>query len=456
MRRFHETLCVRQNVLEAPQLLDDQGIMITVYKDGGAGYGATADLSAAGVKRAFDEALSRAEKSAKWALVRYDADHGSSARGSYASPVLSAWGNTSLASKIDLLKAASERLSRGDSRFVDCAAALHYRRWQVSLVNSRGARIEQTFDLLNPTLHAIVHQGGVTESRSLAGQAVCRQGGMEILDQISYLSAAERIHDEALELVAAPQCPAGSMDLLLAPDQMILQIHESIGHPLELDRILGDERNYAGTSFVSPEMFGNYRYGSELLNVVFDPHVPQEFASYAFDDDGQVAERTYLIKGGILLAGLGGRLSQLRLGVPGVANARSVSWNRPTIDRMANLNIEAGTSRWDDMIATVERGVYMETNCSWSIDDSRNKFQFGCEFARLIENGRLTSVVRRPNYRGISSTFWRNLKAVGDASTVDVLGTAYCGKGEPNQAITVGHASPACLFSGVEVFGGES
>jgi predicted Zn-dependent protease len=235
---------------------------------------------------------------------------------------------------------------------------------------------------------------------------------------------------------------------------MILQIHESIGHPLELDRILGDERNYAGRSFVTPDMFGTYRYGSELLNVTFDPTRPEQLASYAFDDDGQPAEREFLIRDGILLRPLGSITSQLRAGLPGVANARASSWNRAPVDRMANLNLEPGVSSLAAMTAAVERGVFMETNCSWSIDDSRNKFQFGCERGVLIEDGRLTTVVKKPNYRGVSATFWRNLEMFGDRETFQVLGTPYCGKGEPNQIARVGHASPACLFAGVEVFGG--
>ncbi len=245
------------------------------------------------------------------------------------------------------------------------------------------------------------------------------------------------------------------MDVLLAPDQMILQIHESIGHPLELDRILGDERNFAGTSFVTPDMFGTYRYGSELLNVTFDPTRPEELASYAYDDDGTPAERVHLIRNGILERPLGGAISQARAGLPGVANARADNWNRPPIDRMANLNLEPGDASFDDMVAGIEHGVLLETNCSWSIDDSRNKFQFGCERGRMIEHGRITHVVKNPNYRGISANFWRSLARVGNADTLQVLGTPYCGKGEPSQVIRVGHASPACVFADVDVFGGE-
>jgi predicted Zn-dependent protease len=237
---------------------------------------------------------------------------------------------------------------------------------------------------------------------------------------------------------------------------MILQIHESIGHPLELDRILGDERNFAGTSFVTPEMFGTYRYGSELLDVTFDPTIPEELASYGWDDEGTKAERVHLIERGILKRPLGGAVSQARARLPGVANARADNWNRPPIDRMANLNLEPGSSSFDELVARIDRGVYMQTNSSWSIDDSRNKFQFGCERGRLIENGKLGAVVKNPNYRGISASFWRSLAAVGDASTLRVLGTPYCGKGEPSQVIRVGHASPPCVFTDVAVFGGDA
>jgi predicted Zn-dependent protease len=237
---------------------------------------------------------------------------------------------------------------------------------------------------------------------------------------------------------------------------MVLQIHESIGHPLELDRILGDERNFAGTSFVTLDMFGSYRYGSDLLNVTFDPSRPEELASYAFDDDGLRADKQYLIRAGMLERPLGGALSQSRAGISGVANSRADNWNRPPIDRMSNINLEAGASSFGEMVAGIEQGVLMRTNSSWSIDDSRNKFQFGCERGRLIVNGKISHVVKNPNYRGISASFWRSLTHVGNADTLRVLGTPYCGKGEPSQVIRVGHASPACVFGDVDVFGGES
>ncbi|MCG6865260.1 MAG: TldD/PmbA family protein, partial [Thiogranum sp.] len=174
-----------------------------------------------------------------------------------------------------------------------------------------------------------------------------------------------------------------------------------------------------------------------------------------FDDEGTPADRVHLIRDGMLLRPLGGAVSQSRAGLDGVANARASDWNRPAIDRMANLNLEPGTSSLDELIGSIEYGVLMDTNRSWSIDDSRNKFQFGCELGRVIENGELKGLVRNPNYRGISATFWRNLAGVGDAGSFEVWGTPNCGKGEPNQMIQVGHASPACVFRDVEIFGGD-
>ncbi|MDW9405055.1 TldD/PmbA family protein, partial [Pseudomonas soli] len=310
--------------------------------------------------------------------------------------------------------------------------------------------------VIYPGLGGTAGDGQDSQSRSLGRENFGQQGGFEVVERCGLVGAARRVADEALQLLLAPNTPAGQRDLLLMPDQMMLQIHESIGHPLELDRILGDERNYAGTSFVKASDFGHLQYGSKLLNVTFDPTLHEELASYSFDDDGTPASKQFLIRDGLLVRPLGGALSQLRSGLDGVANSRACGWNRAPIDRMANLNIEPGEQTLAQLIAGIEHGILMRTNRSWSIDDARNKFQFGCEWGQLIENGELKGVVKNPNYRGISADFWRNLSAVGGRSTFQVLGTPNCGKGEPNQVVRVGHASPACVFRQVDVFGGDA
>ncbi len=451
-----EHLSVRRNELEPVFNEFDTGVMISIWNDGGLGYAATSDLSEAGLAAAVERARYWARITAG-AMVTTAAPTGH-ASGTYHSPVEVGWDTLPLDDRLELLHQQS-RLLGIDDRIVNWGASL-VRRDVDQLVLTRSprgdGRIEQRFRFVYPSLVATANEGTNTQTRTFGGHAFCGQGGAEVLGRYGFGDAATRVAEQALELLTAPNCPTGVMDLLLAPDQMILQIHESIGHPLEIDRILGDERNYAGTSFVTPEMFGTYQYGSPLLNVTFDPTVPGQLASYAFDDDGTPAERQYLIRNGILERGLGGTASQERSGVPGVANSRAQNWNRPPIDRMANLNVEPGDSTVEELIASIEHGVYLHTNNSWSIDDSRNKFQFGCEYGQRIEHGELVGAVRNPGYRGISSTFWRSLSGVANTDSFTVMGTPNCGKGELNQVIGTGHASPACKFSDIEVFGGDA
>ena len=436
-----ECYAVRKNVPQPPTLLLDRGAMLTAYADGGCGYAATSDLSPAGLQAALDRATAWARATAGRSLIDFRSLPRPAPRGAYASPGVDQPGR-SQKEWYELL--ADESRSAGcDPRIVDWEATVETRTAEHRYLTSTG-------------LAVTAHANGDTQTRTLNGyRGLAQQGGESMLDRFAYVGSGRRVAEEALQLLLAPNCPSGTMDILLMPDQVILQIHESIGHPLELDRILGDERNFAGTSFVSLDMFGTYRYGSDLLNVTFDPTRPEELASYAFDDEGTPAEKAYLIRNGILERPLGGAISQARAGIGGVANSRADNWNRPPIDRMANINLEPGDATLQDMIGGIERGVLMSTNSSWSIDDSRNKFQFGCEWGQRIENGKLTTVVKNPNYRGISANFWRSLARVGDVSTVQVLGTPYCGKGEPSQVIRVGHASPACVVTGVDVFGGE-
>jgi predicted Zn-dependent protease len=457
-----ERLLVRRSQLQPIETAQDRGAMVTVWLRHGVGYCASADTSAPGLRRA-------AEVAHDWAVL-------SERRGVFDGIDLQALLGTgpapasvsriveplpARAALVDLLCTESETL-HPDPRIVSWVARLQVVRREQRLYMDGELRSGQSLQFVEPNLEATAADGAVSQTRTLGGQysAFCQQGGFEVIRASGLPGGGARIADELLQLLAAPECPSGTRDLLLAPDQMMLQIHESIGHPLELDRILGDERNFAGGSFVTLDMFGTYRYGSPLLDVSFDPDVPGELAGYAADDDGEAARKVWLIRRGVLQRPLGGGLSRARaaaLGVTleGTANSRAVGWYRPPIDRMANLNIEPGDTPLEEMIASVERGVLMRTNASWSIDDARNKFQFGCEWGQLIEDGRLTTVVRNPGYRGVSATFWRSLAAVGERSTVEVNGTPYCGKGEPGQVIRVGHASPACLFRDVAVFGGE-
>ena len=456
-----EQLSVRQNVTEPPQSAIDRGVMISVFDNGGYGYAATSDLSESGLRAAVARAHDWARLTAGRGVIDYSQLTMPVVTGRYQTRLQQA-ALTGKREKFDMLKAESAQC-KIDDRIIDWTASFWTTHTKQLYVTADGAMIEQEFDFMVPALSVTAFDQGETQTRTFGGRynGFCQQGGAEIIARSGFAGAGKRTAEEALALLAAPNCPSARMDVILMPDQMMLQIHESIGHPLELDRILGDERNFAGTSFVTLDMFGAYQYGSHLLNVTYDPTQSEQFASYAFDDDGAIAEKAFIIENGILQRPLGGTISQARArlagyDIRGVANARACSWNRAPIDRMANLNIESGATPLADMIVSIEHGVLMRTNVSWSIDDSRNKFQFGCEIGQVIENGKLGHIVKNPNYRGISATFWRSLALVGNAATREVMGTPYCGKGEPNQVIRVGHASPACKFSDIDVFGAEA
>lgn len=427
------------------------GMMVEVLKDGQFAYVGTSDLSQAGLQAACDQALSLCRAATRLNLFPFDTSVRPNESGEYVSPVDQPLDELSPREIQARLIELTTRL-KAHERIIEASAWAMLTQTRIAFASTGGARWVQDFSIVTRDLIATAKRDTEIQRRSLGMQG--RQWGAESLELDTLLIEADRIREQAVELLSAAECPTETTDLILMPDQLYLQVHESIGHPLELDRILGDERNYAGWSFVSPDDFGRLRFGSELLNVSFDPTLPGEMASYAFDDNGVRANKALLIEQGILKRGIGGIESQTRSGLPGVSCARSASWNRPPLDRMANINIEPGESSLADIIAATERGILMHTNRSWSIDDYRNKFQFGCEYAQLIEDGTLTGTLRNPNYRGATVPFWNSLTHVGNADTFEAWGSPYCGKAEPNQAIRVGHAIPACKFRGIEVFGG--
>lgn len=280
---------IRRGVAQAPSFVDDAGAMLTVRIGGVEAYAATCDLSQAGLQAA----LQRAEQMAR-ALAGHNlldlgdlpqpAERADDVMPGYERPL------TAAAHWFELLMAESALIPR-DARLVDSHVGLTFAAHEQIYLNNAGARLRRAQRYVFPQVGVTASDGHDSQSRSFGGTHLARQGGAEVLDQLGVIGSASRIADEALQLLLAPNTPSGPRDLLLMPDQMILQIHESIGHPLELDRILGDERNFAGTSFIRQEDFGLYPYGSPLLNVTFDPGVPGELASYSHDDDGSPAQR---------------------------------------------------------------------------------------------------------------------------------------------------------------------
>lgn len=445
---------VRNGRTEDLNEFNDQGLMIEIMINGHMGYGATGELTPEGIKKAFNKARSMTDTSSRFLIHQFDKRIRPPSRGYYETSRTTKLDKLSLSGIFDYLKKSSLALKKNDLIISAVADAMLIECTQ-NYFSTEGAEFSQEFDIIVNSLSATANDGKESQTRSLhGGRGNCIQGGAEYFNLDISLKDCDEISTQALELLKAENCPAETCDLILAPDQMLLQIHESIGHPLELDRILGDERNFAGWSFVKPEDFGQLQYGSPMMNVVFDPTVVGELASYQFDEVGNKAEKKYLIQNGKLAAGLGSLESQARSGLSGVANARASSWNRAPIDRMANINLEGGNLTLDEMISKVERGVMMYANRSWSIDDYRRKFQFGCEYGKLIENGKLTKTLKNPNYRGVTVPFWNSLAGLTDSASIETYGSAYCGKGEPSQIIRVGHSSPYALFKNIEIFGG--
>lgn len=439
--------------LRKPSVSIDSGVMVDVFKDGYFAYSGTSDIQTTGIQLATQRALKLIDVLKEGKSPPLQSNFREQQTGNFQSAVLKHIDTSFIHhlcdSAVELSqKLMGDKIATAESHFMVLERTTKYQ-------DSNGSTWEQKLSSVIPALSAIAYHEGESQKRTLdGGFGRCLQGGQE-LAQISILKEqCEIIKAEAIELLTADNCPSETLDLLLMPSQMNLQIHESIGHPLEYDRILGDERNYAGSSFIKLSDFGNYQYGSELLNIVFDPTVESEFATYKFDDQGTHAKKESLISRGILQRGLGGLESQIRANLPGVACSRVSSWNRPPIDRMANINMVPGDKTLPQMIESIERGLLMDNNRAWSIDDYRLKFQFGCEMASLIVDGKIVKKLKNPNYRSRTDQFWKRLKAVGDSSTFELFGSPFCGKGEPNQIIRVGHASPACLFSGIEVFGG--
>jgi len=287
--------------------------------------------------------------------------------------------------------------------------------------------------------------------------------GWEFVTEQDLVGNAARIAEEAVALLSADPCPEDVTTLILGGSQVALQVHESCGHAIELDRVFGAEAGFAGTSFLTPDKLGNFRYGSEVVNITADATLPGGLGTFGWDDEGVPAQRVDIVREGLFVGYLTDRETARRLlrllgpspYVTGQSNgtARASGWNRIPMIRMTNVNLLPGTWKLEDLIADTDRGIFMDTNRSWSIDDRRLNFQFGCEIAWEIRGGRLTRMLRNPIYTGITPEFWRSCDAVCDADHWVLWGTPNCGKGEPMQVGHTGHGASPARFRNVRVFG---
>ncbi|HEV3401806.1 MAG TPA: TldD/PmbA family protein [Acidimicrobiales bacterium] len=446
-----EGLQARNGVLEGLQQSESSGVGVRALIGSSWGFFATSDLGDAALRRAGEEAAAVARASGRvpgrpleLADVPAVADHWESGWQEHPADV-------PLAEKADLLMGATATMASVDGVSVGEATLSFWdtRKWFVS---SQGHRISQHIVESGSTMSATAVGEHETQRRSWGGIGG-RNGtrGYELVRATDLAGNAPRVAEEAVALLSAPHCPAGVTDLILGPEQLGLQIHESVGHAIELDRILGWEAAFAGTSFLDLAQLGSLRYGSELMNVTADATLPGALGTFGYDDEGTPASRVDIVREGTWVGVLTGRDSAAVAGLPPGGMVRGDGWARLPIVRMTNVGLLPGDSSLEEMVAATADGVYMETNRSWSIDDKRLNFQFGCEIGWEVKDGKLGRVLRNPTYTGITPQFWASLDMLGGPDEWIFWGTPNCGKGQPSQWGHTGHPSVPARFRGVRV-----
>jgi TldD protein len=359
-----------------------------------------------------------------------------------------------LEDKIELLLSIDRALRISPLIKLTSAGFLAHRARKL-YVNSEGAEIDQDLVQTGVGYQVGASDGNDFQVRSypdaFGGQFASR--GWEMVEALPLVQKAPEMAEQAIALLSADPCPNEVTALILAGDQLALQIHESCGHPVELDRVLGSERNFAGGSFLSPESLGRFDLASKIVNLYADARVPGGLGSFGFDDEGVEAQRVELVNEGRFAGYLSSRESAQRVGLERSSGAmRAASWASLPLVRMTNVNLEPGSAGdLEALIADTPSGILMTTNRSWSIDDQRKNFQFGCEVAWEVKNGKRTRLLKNPTYGGVTPAFWRSCDAICDKSEWKLYGAPVCGKGQPFQLIAVGHGASPARFQGVQI-----
>lgn len=437
--------------------LDDawtRGVGVRVLADGAWGFAAAADLSPSGVDALVARALDTARASALIATTPLTLAPDDVASGAWSNPVqVDPW-SISVAERLDLLREADATLRR-ESLVRVATASVTTLQTHVTFASTEGHHQDQTFVVCGGGLRAVAANDDDMQVRSAPNSfgGDHAQGGWEFVTGLDLVGVAPRVASEAAALLSAAPCPPGRRTIILDGSQLALQIHESAGHPAELDRLLGWEASYAGGSFLTRDRLGAYRYGSDAVSIVADSTTPGALGTFAWDDEGTPSQRWDLVRDGQFVGYLTSRDTASAIGESRSRGAaRAASWARIPLVRMVNVSLEPGTAgSVDDLVADTEDGIYMETNASWSIDDRRYHFQFGCELGWEIQNGERTRMIKNPTYAGISPEFWASCDAVCGRDAWRMWGLMNCGKGQPGQLMRMSHGAAPARFRDVEV-----
>lgn len=453
VRRERQRVTVKNGQVGELAEDEDQGFGVRVIVDGAWGFASSSRLTLAEVERVAALAVSIARASALVKGRGVDLGLPEAHVGSYRTPLLRDPFAVSLEDKLALLLAADEAMRRVKGIRVS-RADLDFIRETKSFASTEGSRVEQVIVESGAGLEAVAVGMGEVQKRSYPNSFGRHQGtaGFEFVEALDLAGHAQQVAEEAVALLTAPVCPSGEMTLVIGGSQLALQVHESCGHPVELDRVFGSEASYAGTSFLTPEKLGTFRYGSPAVNLTADATIPGGLGTFGYDDEGIPAQRTPLVERGIFTGYLTSRETASRLGQRSNGTMRADGWNRTPIIRMTNINLEPGEAgSLEDLLADTGEGLFVDVNKSWSIDDKRLNFQFGTELAYEIKNGRLGRLYKNATYTGITPQFWGSCDAVCGPEEWQVWGTANCGKGQPSQTAHVGHGTAPARFRNVRV-----
>jgi TldD protein len=452
-----ERLRVRDLRPEQVTRTSSRGVAVRVLGDKTWGFACTPDLTEEAVVGAAGRALAIARASGPLATKAVPFPPGPAERGTYTSPVALDPFTVSLEEKLAALDAPVRALMGKGKPLRSAEAWMDWTRTEKRLLTSEGTDVTQTFTYGAHGMEAIaVGDDGVSQRRSFPTWQGCDgfQGGYERVAGIDLLGHVDRVAEEAVALLTADPMPAGTRDVILESSQVGLQIHESCGHPTELDRALGTEISLAGGSFLQPDRLGKLKYGSPLVDLVADSTSAGGMGTFGWDDEGVRAGKRHLVRGGTFVDYLSSRETAAALGRASTGTMRADGWNRSPLIRMVNVSLEPGAGTLDALVNDTADGVLFETDKSWSIDDLRLNFQFTCELAWEIKHGKRVRMLRDPLYTGLTPQFWRSCDAVCGPEEWRLWGITTCGKGDPIQAMQVGHGAAPARFRGVTIGSG--
>jgi TldD protein len=451
--RDEESLTVKNGALEAASSNRSAGFGVRVLVDGAWGFAGSAVLERDEVERVAREAVAIARASALAQREPVELDDTPPATDSYRTPFSEDPFAVSIDDKLQILFEADAAMGRVPGVTVR-EGTISAARERKSFASTEGAHIDQELMETGAGIEATAVDADDSQVRSYPNSAGGQHvtGGFEAVRAMDLPAHGERIAEEAVALLRAEDCPSGEMTLVIDSSQMALQVHESCGHPIELDRVLGMEASFAGTSFLTIDKLDHLQYGSPKVNIDADATAPGGLGTFGYDDEGVPAQNVPIVSAGRFVGYLTSRETAPVVGRRSMGSSRASGWNVIPLIRMTNVNLrpgEAGTL--DDLIADTTDGLFVSTNRSWSIDDRRLNFQFGTQAGWRIRNGRLAEMVKNPTYTGITPEFWGSCDAICGASEWKLWGVPNCGKGEPMQTHRVGHGAAPSRFRNVQV-----